>query len=83
LFHDLGVCVLKRSLDKRGEQRVRRFDSGAVLRVKLNPDEPGMRRKGNDLHEVVLGVHANGLKASLGQLGTKGVVELVAVAVSL
>jgi hypothetical protein len=61
LFHDLGVCVLKRSLDKRGEQRVRRFDGGAVLRVKLNPDEPGMRRDGDDLYEVVLGIDADGL----------------------
>jgi hypothetical protein len=75
--------VLKRGLDKRGEQRVWRFDGGAVLRVKLNTHKPGVRRKGDDLHEVVLRVYAHRLQAGLRELRAKGVVELVAVAVAL
>ena len=75
--------MLKRSLDKRGEQRVRRFDGGAVLRVKLHTHKPGVRRNGHDLDEVVLRVDAHRLKACGGEFRAKGVVELEAVAVAL
>ena len=65
------------------EQRVGMEHRRTVFGVKLRADIPAMRRHLDNLHKVGIGVCANALHTILLEVGTVGVVELIAVAVAL
>src|SRR5579884_602438 len=76
-------ALLERGFDEAGEERVRLERPALELRVKLNPDEPGVIRPLDDLGQLPVGGHAREQQAGALQLVLVVDVDLVAVAMPL